>query len=454
MTGPIPRLDRRLLVLLSVAVVPGMGAFALGYARPGAACFFFAIHLLLLWQVLRRHREGFTAVTLAALPVLLIIRGAFGFHNTLLVDLAVAFAWNAIVLWGELRKSATLCGLVLVAGVYWWLTCLNLGGYAGNLRAVEFAFCTVCVWSLGRNHAMLGTMLAGLSISVFAVAAGLLRYGDRLGMAQVGDVTVGNPILLGMPAALIFLLCLAGRGRYLWLERSRWRIVVATASGVLVFLSTSRASWLVAACGVLVVLLLDRDGRRAALPALGLLAIGLLVVASTGFGETADRYLDRLISPDVSLVKKTTGRSQQWAAFPSVFATSPLWGVGPGLGRSASSQYSHQNIVWHSLYLHIGAETGTIGLLLLAALVVSLFRSARRHRARTRDCVPLIALICYLLIGLSVIAIDPIGGLFVGLAATAGSNPGLRLARLCRVVEHPTPEQLRHAIEVRVRCAS
>jgi O-antigen ligase len=52
---------------------------------------------------------------------------------------------------------------------------------------------------------------------------------------------------------------------------------------------------------------------------------------------------------------------------------SPLWGVGPGSGRLIYSQYAYtaaeegweldkKHIVWHSPYLHVGAETGAIGL--------------------------------------------------------------------------------------------
>lgn len=110
---------------------------------------------------------------------------------------------------------------------------------------------------------------------------------------------------------------------------------------------------------------------------------------------------------------------------------SPLWGFGPGSGRLIYSQYAYtaaeegweldkKHIVWHSLYLHVGAETGAIGLAALAFILLPPlsqgFTRARQHGELTL----FLGVIGFMTIGLSVSAMGMNSGIFLGLGLQIG----------------------------------
>jgi O-antigen ligase len=99
-----------------------------------------------------------------------------------------------------------------------------------------------------------------------------------------------------------------------------------------------------------------------------------------------------------------------------VIAASPVWGFGPGNGRRISVIYAHKNIIWHSLYMQFIAETGLIGFALLLILLSALVRRAWTHYRRAREIMPLIGILGFMTIGISVPALDGLSGMFVGLA--------------------------------------
>src|SRR5204863_10038069 len=113
---------------------------------------------------------------------------------------------------------------------------------------------------LAHDREHLATGLRGTMISLAAARTVLWDVGDRLGMTTVNDVRLGNPIAFGTSLALSLLLTNADGGGWLLLKGRPWRrMLISGGVGMLLLLSTSRASWLVAATGMLVVLLFDRS---------------------------------------------------------------------------------------------------------------------------------------------------------------------------------------------------
>jgi O-antigen ligase len=246
-----------------------------------------------------------------------------------------------------------------------------------------------------------------------------------LGTGTVDDYSIGNPITLGLSSALVFILSVADRGRWLLLQsRPVWRGIINAAVGALLILSTSRGSWIVAGVAVIVILLFNKNARTPLLVSIGLLALVLVALLQTDRGPIVAHFFDQAFAGDESLAKRTTGRADQWKSFPSVFDDSPLWGFGPGFGKQASLRYTTEGKPWHSLYLGIGAEMGLFGLVALALLLGTAIRKGILHYRTCGEMAPLLGVICFMLIGVSVSGIDGTSGLFLGLSLGAADFSG------------------------------
>jgi O-antigen ligase len=77
--------------------------------------------------------------------------------------------------------------------------------------------------------------------------------------------------------------------------------------------------------------------------------------------------------------------------------------------------FAGSQVAWHSLYLHIGVETGVIGFIALTLLLLPLLWRGFICWRSTGDSVPLIGLIGFMVIGLSVSGFDASSGVFLGL---------------------------------------
>jgi O-antigen ligase len=167
--------------------------------------------------------------------------------------------------------------------------------------------------------------------------------------------------------------------------------------------------------GLMLIFLLDKRQRVT----LGLYGVGLLVFAAmltqTSLGATFTDYLDRTFGGDVSLDKRTTGRAEQWAAFPKILEASPLWGHGPGMGRQVGAEYAGRYLALHSLYLQVGSELGLLGLGLIALFFWFLVRRGLYYYRTFDEPVPLIGSVAFAVVGLSVPAIDLTSALLLSL---------------------------------------
>ena len=152
-----------------------------------------------------------------------------------------------------------------------------------------------------------------------------------------------------------------------------------------------------------------------------------IILLNVDRGACIAKTFERIFSSKVTLNQRTSGRYNQWELFPTVVIDSPVWGFGPGSGQSVYARYallaeregwlmgSKKGIVWHSLYLHLAVETGAIGIIALAFIVVPpLFRGFTRARS-LGETTPLLGILGFLVIGLSVTGMDGHSGLFLGL---------------------------------------
>ncbi|WP_443147615.1 O-antigen ligase family protein [Nitrospira sp.] len=295
------------------------------------------------------------------------------------------------------------------------------------------------IYLLSLYPKYLATGLMGLSISISAVAIGMVGQGERLGMADIEGEQMGNAITFALPVALVLLLAVADNAKWLYLQNSKIvKNVLIAMCGVLLLLSTSRGAGLVAFVGIVVAVFYQSQQRRKIFVALFLMVCVLAVFLQTESGGKASEWFEKLTDSERNMKTKTSGRSEMWFLFPKVLADSPIWGVGPGLGKEAYAHYSWvdrevmfkkgHEMAWHAVYMHVGVETGMIGLTLLAIFMGKLIFKTLHYRRLTGQVIPLIGIVGYMTIGLTVTGVDGISGLFLGLAFL-GTIPNKKITK-------------------------
>jgi O-antigen ligase len=85
------------------------------------------------------------------------------------------------------------------------------------------------------------------------------------------------------------------------------------------------------------------------------------------------------------------------------------------------------------VYLQLLVETGSLGFLIFAGILITIGIRALHHRRVTSEVIPLVAVVCYLTIGLSVSALDGISGVFLGLALLGDDSRGFYRVSLARI---------------------
>jgi O-antigen ligase len=430
-----PGLRLGLLAQIGVCVLPSMTLLALRQPLWGGRCFFGLLLVILASHLLRGHPLPYTAILIGVMPAMMLFRD-FLFYSSVQVLLAAC-----MLLWlfahreriaGLLSNLATRL-LLILATAYWVISYVVTGDYASNYRAFELAFAACAVFLLARHRSYLATAFLGLGLTVCAVGAGMLPNSVRLGMVEFGRMRLGNPIQLGNPCALVFLLTIVDGGSLLGLRgRRSLTLIIRMMAAIWLLLSTSRGAWMVVIIGMIALFLADRAQRKAILLSLGLVVVAAGVLISIGHSAILLDYVEKTFSSDISWNKRTTGRADQWRALPQVIRDSPVWGFGPGTGRDTAGVYAGRRIVWHSFYLQMIAETGLLGALICIGGLAAMLAKAIQHRRRAGETAPLIGVLGYLTIGMSVPGIDGNSAMFLGLGLLAGDYSRLW-------VLHPAP---------------
>lgn len=410
----------KVLAWVAACVVPALGLVGLGLPYAGAVFIVAALAFVLGFCIVMQNQDAFLCIGIGVTPALILLRGLFVYNSLILIF------GTGIILWlsqspeevKAIWRDKILKSFGLLAVLYWWLSYLNTGEYANNLRLVELVLSAAAVKLLARRRSYLATAFLGAVMSTLAVGAGMLPNSTlRLGIAEIDGTRLGNPIQLGVPSVLVLILVLADGGQWVFLSRRMlWRVVLALVAGEWLILSGSRGSW-ISALGVLILLgTFSRKDRRILL----MLAAAIIFVTgaalTTPLGDQIAKQYSKTLDSDRTLANRTSGRSAQWEALPEAFAESPIWGWGPGTGRNVVAYYTGRHLNWHSLYLQIAAETGLIGVTALIFLLAAISRRAFKQWRTYGEMAPILAFMAYVAVGLSVSAYDANCGLFIGLA--------------------------------------
>jgi O-antigen ligase len=385
----------------------------------GAYYIAFMSFCLMLFNAFRRDRYQLVSVTIGCIPVIVLLRGLAFYHGitTLLVIEVLIWCFMGSAEIKKVAKDVVWVGLLLSCIAYWWISFIRTGDYYSNSRVLDFGLAVTAIYLLAQSRIYLASAFVGIALSTTAFAVGLLPIAsERLGMARIDGIEIGNPVLLGVPAAFVVLLCFAENGRWLLLEHKPvWRMIICIVSGQWLILSGSRGSWTVAILGLFLILIFGKQDRKPILLALGVALLAALAMLSTERGSQVLYQYDRSVDGDRSLANRTSGRSLQWEALPKVFVESPLWGWGPGSGREVVETYTGHSLEWHALYLQIIAETGLIGFYIFLGFLGIFFYRSILHLRRYGEIAPIIGLISFMTLGLSVQALDAFSGVLVGM---------------------------------------
>ncbi len=413
-------LDWTIITQVCICVIPSMVTIDFSKPRWGGMYLIGTLLIFLGYYIFKHDRYRFLSLLFGCSPTLSLMRGEF-FYNSITFFVALGFILCAFDSWSEVQfvwKDPIWRWLSILCGLYWLLTFMLTGYWANNVRAIEFALAAgaFCVLANRRSH--LATAFVGMFISVSAYAIAMLPYGVRLGEGDLDSgETIGNPILIGVPSALVVLLALSDRGRYLLLESNlRARLILCLTAAQWLILSTSRGSWLIASCCLVLVFLFNEQSRKTLLIALVIACIVGSVVLSTNRGSKSQGFFDKTLDSNRTLANRTNGRSRMWEAVPSIFAASPIWGWGPGSGRDVDYLYTHRHLLFHSLYLQVIVETGLLGTIPLFLIMGAAVVRAIGHLRKVGEVTPLVGMVAFMLLGLSVSAFDITAGILFGMA--------------------------------------
>lgn len=437
------RLHWKLIARLCIVVVPAFTALGFGHLMVGARYLAITLFLFLAYSFMRGDRYGFLSLAVGVLPAVGFMRGVF-FYYGIVVFLSAGLLLWAFLAWKEFRfvwGDLTWKCMVFLSLIYWWSSIVYTGEYTSNIRLVEYLLSSTAVYLLANRRSWLATALVGVGISTTALAVGLLPYGDRLGAADIDSMHVGNPILMGVPSAMILLLALADNGRILLLENYPFgRIALALLSAEWLVLSGSRGSWAIILFGFFILLSFGKLGRKAILGFVVVIALATSMVLLSNRGEKIQAIFNKTVDSDRTLKTRTSFRSVQWAAMPEVFVKSPIWGWGPGSGKQVAFEHTGRHLAWHSLYLQVLGETGLIGIVSLFWIMGSLIRRSFIHLRKWGEVTPLIGVVAFMTLGISVSGFDALSGIFLGLAFMARESSPRMASREAPAKGSESPE--------------
>ncbi len=299
----------------------------------------------------------------------------------------------------------------------------------------------------------------GLDLPIYRQQEGqVLSATFAVGAGGPPFATLGNPNFLGEYLAALLPLAvaaaLADRGRV------RWAVGGAAAlMAVALPFTSARGAWLAAVAGLAATASLrprtaDTRGRLPAI-ALAVIAVGVIAAAVMQHFTLVSGPWDKLVSTVRQVTTAGEGRRLWWGATALMVADHPLAGVGEGRFREVYPPYQaaylaslpepDEAAVWpspvespHNDYLHVAADLGLPGLLLLLGvlgwIVRDGVRAARRSAGpgRALRAGSLGGLVALLVAGLFGYPLHTATGLFLAgaLAALAlAADPGTEAIR-------------------------
>lgn len=439
------RTRRYLLFQVFLCTFPSAALFALGKAQLAGIYFWVAIGLSLLRLIASRRPDQVLILVVALVPFIELFRQA-AFYNVVVVLFGAAVGYVGLVwpslLFRVVGNRPLVVKLTGFVGVYYLISLIMTGAYEVRLRDFELVFVAIVVLVLSRRRALLITALQGLLISTCVIGMAMLPYinnfaDERLGQVMIEGQRMGNPVQLGGALAFCFLGVIVDRGAWFGLRNSSVkRFLYAVCVAGLLALTSSRAAWLAAIVGVVLMLAFAHRSKlnswRTVLYSVAVIVFVLQITLLSPYGDALQKGLSRTFKEEDTLRHRTSGRSDQWVvayhAITDSFS-SVVYGHGPGLGAKVYAEYSQkvegieydvgQEAPFHSLHLELAVEAGALGLipvlLWIGFVGARVLKWIHLHGA----LLPAACFFAWVSITLSVGGNGAISGLYIGLALIA-----------------------------------
>ena len=297
-------------------------------------------------------------------------------------------AWSWPAIWLMALFSMVLVGMLYTPAPWHWVS-VNLGKYA------KFAYAVVLMlllarfpqWQKRALWAFVGAMLfivASTWLNVWFVLPWSTTKTPGWGLTHhvFGDYITQNVMVSFL---VVFALTKVQRP---WLGRMSlvWLLVAALGVVSITHLSSGRTGVVLLLAGLVSWMLVRWGGKKLwiGLPVLVLLVAGVLASSSVmrerialGWTEFAKR--------DVDVMSSIGHRTYNYRTVPKMMAESPIVGHGTGAYHTEVCRFLEKpewcdTFRWHphNQFLFFGVDHGLIGVLLYAALLLSLYRVAMR----------------------------------------------------------------------------
>jgi O-antigen ligase len=328
----------------------------------------------------------------------------FSIAQTLLVFWFMWVAWRLYKIGFHLPKTCVTVSLTL----FWlWLALSLTWSQAVHISITNFWWVgslvlVFWIYTLDADRANLWSrvsvvvLIIGLVLGLLGIYQSYVFDQEAESIFETRNTHAAFLNLVALPAAAYYLLAMTGRG-----PLQRYGYVLAAILFILflsLFLTASRGAALSLGISVAVLVVFSfKHVTRSGVVSLLLLLVGAFMLA---------HFTQVEVGQKLGVLLNDAPRLTIWKGAWEMIQEAPVFGLGLGLFYLAYPPYrdpadSSSGFFVHNDYLQIWIETGLLGLILLAAVLISIawlfIRVLRRPRLAATSRIEIIGLFCGLL---------------------------------------------------------
>jgi O-antigen ligase len=427
------------LIASLIVSVPSLILLATSNVTLMSKYFTIVFTILFLQIVFTKQPIYLAAFTFTLFPLINFLKGGFYFYNIstvllILIYLIILIKTPHLLDILTRNKAYRLMFVFLLS--YYTISFFLTHKYNSNLRSIDMILSAGLIPLLFSNKKLFKSafMQMGVLAIFFAIIIGYFggRYlnEDLLGETEIGG---GNPISYGIPVSLFLAMILFAPDYILTkLINHKWKLIywiLVLISCIALIVTTSRGS-ILAFLFCFIVVLLYKKSILATSKYLLLIAFGLFAysIASSIFPEfkAAEEFIvGRAQNEDIDLNRYSHNRAIMWDMVMNEvnIGNYVVFGSGPGSQQDEFGQIAYRqrqssnfnmNYAFHALPLQLIVEIGIILTLIFYLVLMLGFVQKIRIMKGTFFILPILGIVFWLAISLSVSGLDMLSGMAFG----------------------------------------